>query len=538
MLTKPVECHLIEAALIPDFVRIEAVSCDILQAKLINSIIRRVTLPVPFLEVIASLDAENLNPNEWQIKANKRLLTVIGKLPQSPEWLTGHRTSMEAVKAIQEHAEKSRPGLIALSRNGGSGLNLLLAKHPLAGEVPNIVQALEKLANDKLSMKTDGIMDSDDYDMCVWVMGLIGGNKIVPAETLEALLGWRLEGVVEVIALNSATPIYLIEKLLIDEDPWVRYHASGNPLISKSVREAILDDFAGDDDLSVRRFVASSIDSPATALMKLSSDTSEYGEYVRTDVANNQNTPEMALKNLAVDSTEKIRDLIANKPNATGIILDILAEDVSVTIRRSVAKHPNSTEFSLNKLAADIDVTVRAFVANNPNSPSELLIRLSEDIEVKVRERVASNPNSPSELLIILAEDIEVSVRRRIASNPNSPSELLISLADDEDQFVGLGVARNNNCPIEFVNLLYSELSNVDNKFIRIEAASYSNINTEILEKLATDKELSVRRCVAENLKTPLSILETLIDDSDTDVGKAAKKSMIRQRSMTKVSKK
>ena len=132
-------------------------------------------------------------------------------------------------------------------------------------------------------------------------------------------------------------------------------------------------------------------------------------------------------------------------------------------------------------------------------------LALSDD--AAIRKAVASNPNTPTDILWKLADRFP----RQLLENP--VFELLIL---ENPCFFGNIPDRTLKSLLRFAPESFFELLSRDiHHRVRREIASNSKTPLTILEKLATDPDGSVRREVANNSKTPGTVLEKLTGDGD-----------------------
>ena len=124
------------------------------------------------------------------------------------------------------------------------------------------------------------------------------------------------------------------------------------------------------------------------------------------------------------------------------------------------------------------------------------------------RRKLAKRANVQPEILYFLANDDDPAVRREIAINPSTPVQADQILASDTDEDVRC-------CVAEKIARLAPGLSDAD----RDRAGS---IVKEVLETLAGDQAVRIRRVLAEELKqargVPASVVETLARDRDEAV--------------------
>lgn len=215
---------------------------------------------------------------------------------------------------------------------------------------------------------------------------------------------------------------------------------------------------------------------------------------------------------------------------------------------RTFATHPNLTEHILIELSTyDYDY-VRAGVADNNNTPVSLLNQLTYDSSPLVRGRLAGNENSPINILQQLATDNDPYVRYMVAGNKNTPSNILEQLSldtesIDDDNSLNISVrshiASNPSTPIYILQSL-SEITDTEYEEdieVRSSVAYNPSTPTDILDKLSYDKAEHVRASLGYNKSTPLEILNRLATDKSDEVRTAtASNQNISQKLLQKLS--
>ncbi|MBR3672865.1 MAG: hypothetical protein IKN65_01015 [Clostridia bacterium] len=104
---------------------------------------------------------------------------------------------------------------------------------------------------------------------------------------------------------------------------------------------------------------------------------------------------------------------IAQNTKAPKAILAKLSEagDFDYDIRLDVAENPNTSQSILEELAQDEDEFMRETVARNLNTPKSALKSLVKDKVDEVRKAVAENPNISKSDLLKLINDEDIGVR-------------------------------------------------------------------------------------------------------------------------------
>jgi len=129
--------------------------------------------------------------------------------------------------------------------------------------------------------------------------------------------------------------------------------------------------------------------------------------------------------------------------------------------------------------------------------------RLASDKDVKVRLKLAQREDLMPEILYFLAEDPSPEVRRAIAKNSTTPRQADLMLSRDSDDGVRQNLA-------EKIAVLIPELNPA-------EVDKVEEFTHQVLEQLARDQAIRVRRILSETLKdiahAPVEVIQRLARD-------------------------
>lgn len=264
-------------------------------------------------------------------------------------------------------------------------------------------------------------------------------------------------------------------------------------------------------DIGLRRKAAQSLSSTAQILQRLSFDTNES---VRSDVADNPNTPLLLLQGWANDENEEMRSAVAYNSSTPFELLEMLSNDESSEVRQSVAANQATPTFILEKLIQDEIEFVRHEVPGNHSTPVSLLEKLSRDEDAVMRWKVAYNPNTTVEILRKLSSDNDESVQHAVARNLKTPTSILEQLSYHENDYARSGVACNHIASAE----LLERLSHDKVSSVRQAVASNQNIPVALLRTLSLDEDPKVRIEVIKNPSTPIETVEKLAFDKQWEV--------------------
>lgn len=178
---------------------------------------------------------------------------------------------------------------------------------------------------------------------------------------------------------------------------------------------------ANHNDVSIRQSAAIKIKTPSL-LEKCSNDDNLN---VRKCVASNENTPCCILEKLSLDKYAKVRQATAYNPNTPKNILLKLAQDKNLTVRINVAANISTPQDILELLAQNKSRDIRQQIASNPNVSVKILEFLARDKCEVVLTQVAFNEKTPPHILKILATKDSYLIIQAIAANPQTPHDVL-----------------------------------------------------------------------------------------------------------------
>jgi hypothetical protein len=151
-------------------------------------------------------------------------------------------------------------------------------------------------------------------------------------------------------------------------------------------------------------------------------------------------------------------------------------------------------------------------LAQNPSSPVDLLELLASHADPEVVELVVLNPNTPALLLLTLGQRFP----RQLLKNPMFPLMLLESpnlYAEMPEQTLA-GLLALEGVPEHFLEWALSHKSD----FVRLAVAHNRAAAPAALERLALDKEPSIRRAVSVHPNTPSGVLQQLAQDKAQEI--------------------
>ena len=409
-------------------------------------------------------------------------------------------------------------------------------------------------------------------------------EKDLPKEIFSHFVNSENWEVRQAIALNQDTPSDVIEQLRKDEDDDVKDTVSYRELpeewrvldneekieklkeenidlavieilsnslncdirkgvaVSPSTPESIVNQLRDDDDTGVRDGVAyrdlpnnwryatdlekikklkeeDSIDSNVIETLSKSSDPD-----IREGVAVSPSTPESIVNDLREDDYDYVKDAVTYRELPEGwrvldneekieklkeenidlAVIEILSNSLNWDIRKGVAVSPSTPESIVNDLREDDYDYVRDGVAYRdlPNN-----WRYATDLE-KIK-KLKEEDSIDSNVIEILSNSSNDLIRVAVALCSSTPSEIIEKLAND----------RNNENVKDAV--AYRELPEgwrvLDNEE-KIEKLKEENIDLAVIEILLKSSSWTIRKAVAASPSTSEAILKKLCEDNDSDV--------------------
>jgi Leucine rich repeat variant len=374
---------------------------------------------------------------------------------------------------------------------------------------------------------------------------LLAQMGALPARVHPAAVRHGSVGLRSLIAQQPDAPAGCVARLLLDDEPLVRTHASAHghlPTIVADLLDVVLDvtkplpELTDDDielfagslygvsllaarpDLSedlVERFVASeawrereliaaSPSLSAAHTRRLAVDTDSD---VRAALAGNPTIAPVVAALLSQDREDKVRSRL---PAANGALTPAMFADLcsfGASGQLTVALHPECSAVRLAELARTEDWRVREACARHGRTLPGVLEVLSNDADVDVRRAVASNVNTPAACRDRLALDDSWSLRAAVAETTDRVATIE-RLVDDNEPLVRAALLRNRSTPAWIVSAI-SRSTDVE---IAREVASRAETDAFILIELARIDDDTVRTALAIRDDRPTGLVARLLD--------------------------
>ncbi|PJN34187.1 hypothetical protein CG717_06655 [Streptomyces sp. CB02613] len=159
---------------------------------------------------------------------------------------------------------------------------------------------------------------------------------------------------------------------------------------------------------------------------------------------------------------------------------------------------------------------MREAALRNPATPIEAVVGFVDDPSMLLRWALAARQDLPLQACARLASDSAPGVRAELAENPAIGDALIRALADDRDLDVRRRLAQHPRVPLDVLTRLARTAKIGDTLLPRVAASSPTEV-----EGLATSRDPAARMLVAQRRNLPPEIRDRLADDPDAKVVKA-----------------
>ncbi|MEU8207881.1 hypothetical protein AB0B85_01635 [Micromonospora sp. NPDC049044] len=256
----------------------------------------------------------------------------------------------------------------------------------------------------------------------------------------------------------------LVDHVLASGDTDALRVMGENPGVPPDVVETLL----RHPDPSVRQGVTCRVDLTDDQLVRLATDPAVE---VRTAVSTHPGLTEQQRAGIDIDVTTvpgdghfgsvDVRCRWVPYPNdAAPDITDALrwARSANPLLRRRAARHAGLPADIVTVLADDSDLGVRVLLAqHHPAAPPALLLRCYLEYHCCGRDRLSELPQFPTEGLARFADNPDPAIRRLVALDPHADPDLVDRLSTDADATVREAMASSPRLPAPRVTALLDD---------------------------------------------------------------------------------
>ena len=333
--------------------------------------------------------------------------------------------------------------------------------------------------------------------------------------------------------------------------------------------DALADQLARHDHLSVRCALAGNARTPPSVLTDLAADGMHSAlwcyrcdgtpypppgeccdgdhasakERLLSALAANPATPPTVAAALVDHPSSYVRRTLADRPDLSQDEYRRLSLDPVPFVRSGVAENPAIDEGLMRAMAADATYGVSRSLAHNPVIPLDLLAGIvphtrigptllprvaratPDEIDAMARSPIATvrmllaeRPDLPAAVVDRLAADPDAKVLKSIAPNPQVTEAQLRTMLDRHGVRVAAAIARNPNCGATLLHDLARHVPRVQKVFRRI--ASHPNVTAATLVLCLGDSQAAP--IAAGHLALAPVIIGELVHDDRPLVAEAA----------------
>lgn len=336
-------------------------------------------------------------------------------------------------------------------------------------------------------------------------------DETTPPNRLKELAFLSTE-LARLVANNSSTPSELLEELANSSDATTRKHTAVNPntpaevlielgaefpdqVVENPVFSLLLledPNLFNQIPLTTLRGILKHEDAPVYFLERVAD---KQDLEVQLALVMNAKTPKHILEKLTQSKNSQVAEAAELHCNWVGEITEGWDEIARQAIKKSSLPHQQDNEAKLAAIGA---------------IPEFLLPALLED----VRCSLAVHSENPSVLEQLVADE-SPKTRLLVAQNPSTPVTALEQLPQNQRDHI---LARHPKTPIRILEQLVKVREACDisaSRLFQYVAQDFIN-RKHILDRLLQilpEQDILVRKTIAENLNTPLYILENLVND-------------------------
>lgn len=347
----------------------------------------------------------------------------------------------------------------------------------------------------------------------------VGRHPRLPRETMLEMARSKNPALRTAVCLNPTVPYSLLDELSTDKSMLVKKAVAE---VAKDLR--LLTKLAKDPDMPVVEAVAENKNTNTEILESIvNSELASRKFELIYAVLGNPRAPQSVLLKYASDDDLSIRRRIASNTGILAAVQQILVGDESWRVRSAVAANPRVTPDILLKLSTDDDINVLSSVAcaaKDPQMLHSMATTLVPQSHIKVHQviiDIAQNQHTGVSTLRLISSYPKL-VNRDLASkimqrDPAPDDEVVDLLLEHNNPEVTAAVAQystnlhvlerlskssvgarralttNDDLPYSMLELLASDKATA----VRADLIDHPSMTQELLQKMTTDKSPEVR---------------------------------------------
>ncbi|MGW3887692.1 hypothetical protein ACWD69_03320 [Micromonospora chokoriensis] len=247
----------------------------------------------------------------------------------------------------------------------------------------------------------------------------------------------------------------------------------------------------------------------------------------------NASVPPDAVERLLRHSEPSVRQAVGGRLDLTGDQLLALAADPAVEVRTEVSTHPGLTEQQRAGIRIDVttapgdghfglaDARCRGIPPSADAAVPALAdaLRWARSVNPLLRRRAARNAELPAQVVTVLADDPDLGVRVLLAQHhPAAPPTLLLRCYLEYHCCGRDRLSQLPQFPVEGLARFADDLDPAVRRLVALDPRA----DPELVERLTTDPDATVRQAMAGSPRLPATRLTALLDDSELAEAAAA----------------
>lgn len=221
---------------------------------------------------------------------------------------------------------------------------------------------------------------------------------------------------------------------------------------------------------------------------------------------------------LATDDEVEVRRLLASNLGLEPEVQLSLTNDADIELRQTLACNPAVVGQALERLVEDSQFGVRFHLSSRTDLPIPILARLAEDRHSNVRRAVAGNPTLPEALQLKLASDSDDSVVATLLKSPSLSPEVKLATLASAPKSIKLALANSSELTEAEQLLLLANVTAGDGNDLKMVLALHPKLAEELQIQLASDPARRVRCQLAKHPQLGKRAQEVLANDDDRSV--------------------
>lgn len=209
---------------------------------------------------------------------------------------------------------------------------------------------------------------------------------------------------------------------------------------------------------------------------------------------------------------------LASNLNTPTDVLDAFVKSEDVEVLKKIAERTNASYELLTKVAnnpkAD-NIDIQEALIKNPQIPEDVLQKLASSGELRILIGIAKSTRASAKILRTVSNNPVAnnpSVQQAIAINKNVSEEILENLASSTNSNVLFVIINNPNASTSVMDRVGQNSLTWKTSKIQISLASKTNLQRNLMEKLAASDDGVVLLTLSDNSALPSDIKKLVVE--------------------------